>query len=100
MQELEALPETPEQADETREAAGRELSGLLDVMARGIVDHPEGVSVNVVQSGSTVVLELTVAKDDIGKVIGRGGAMAGALRTILCNTAAKYNKRAILEIIE
>jgi len=80
--------------------ASNELKGLLDVVARAIVDEPGEVDIHVVHSGSTVVLELTVARSDVGKVIGRGGAMAGALRTILCNTATKYNKRAILEIIE
>jgi len=80
--------------------ASNELKQLLDVVARAIVDEPGDVDIHVVHSGSTVVLELTVARSDVGKVIGRGGAMAGALRTILCNTATKYNKRAILEIIE
>jgi predicted RNA-binding protein YlqC (UPF0109 family) len=80
--------------------ASSELKMLLDVVARAIVDEPGEVDILVVHSGSTVVLELTVARGDVGKVIGRGGAMAGALRTILCNTATKYNKRAILEIIE
>ena len=92
MQEAERSP-----ADDP---AASELKALLDVVARAIVDEPGEVNIHVVHSGSTVVMELTVARGDVGKVIGRGGAMAGALRTILCNTATKYNKRAILEIIE
>ena len=80
--------------------ADQELSHLLKVVTRAIVDYPDDISVTVVHSGATVVLELAVAREDVGKVIGRGGAMAGALRTLLGNTATKYNKRAILEILE
>ena len=80
--------------------AGLELQGLLDVVTRAIVDVSDEVEVNIVETGSTVVLELQVAREDVGKVIGRGGAMAGALRIILSNTASKFDKRALLEIIE
>ena len=80
--------------------ADKALSELLQVVTKAIVDYPDDISVTVVHSGATVVLELAVAREDVGKVIGRGGAMAGALRTLLGNTATKYNKRAILEILE
>ena len=80
--------------------ADQALSNLLTSVTKAIVDFPDEVEVVVVHSGATVVLELTVARDDVGKVIGRGGAMASALRTLLGNTATKYNKRAILEILE
>jgi predicted RNA-binding protein YlqC (UPF0109 family) len=81
-------------------SAGEALQGLLDVVTRAIVDVSDEVHIELVETGNTVVLELQVAREDVGKVIGRGGAMAGALRTLLCNTASKYDKRAILEILE
>ncbi len=54
----------------------------------------------MVESGSTIVVELTVAREDIGKVIGRQGSMARSLRTILSNAATKYQRRSVLQIIE
>ncbi len=84
----------------SEQTAEQALEALLNTISRAIVDYPDDVNIHVVHSGATVVLELAVARDDVGKVIGRGGAMAGALRTLLCNTATKYNKRAILEILE
>ena len=60
--------------------ADQELSNLLKVVTRAIVDFPDDISVTVVHSGATVVLELAVAREDVGKVIGRGGAMAGVRR--------------------
>jgi len=81
-------------------SAGEALQSLLDVVTRAIVDVSDEVHIELVETGNTVVLELQVAREDVGKVIGRGGAMAGALRTLLCNTASKYDKRAILEILE
>jgi predicted RNA-binding protein YlqC (UPF0109 family) len=69
-------------------------------MVRAIVDAPDQVRANLVESGTTVVIELTVAREDIGKVIGREGAMAHALRTILNNAATKLRKRTVLQILE
>ena len=86
--------------DANMTSAGEALQSLLDVVTRAIVDVSDEVHIELVETGNTVVLELQVAREDVGKVIGRGGAMAGALRTLLCNTASKYDKRAILEILE
>ena len=86
--------------DANMTSAGEALQSLLDVVPRAIVDVSDEVHIELVETGNTVVLELQVAREDVGKVIGRGGAMAGALRTLLCNTASKYDKRAILEILE
>jgi hypothetical protein len=64
------------------------------------VDHPEEVSVTEVEGNQTSVLELKVAKEDLGKVIGKRGRTARAMRTILGAASAKLKKRTVLEIIE
>ena len=76
------------------------MKELAERMVRAVVDLEDQVRLNVVESGSTVILELRVAKEDMGKVIGREGNMAWALRTILSNAAAKLRKRAVLQILE
>jgi hypothetical protein len=75
------------------------MKDLVTFIAQTLVDDPEMVSVNEVFSGQTMVLELHVAKTDIGKVIGRQGRTANALRTILNAAAAKERKRTLLEIV-
>lgn len=79
------------------EAVVREL---LEYLAKSLVDHPEEVKVQETETDTTVVLELTVAKDDIGKVIGKQGRIARALRTIVKASAVKNGKRAIVEIVD
>ena len=79
---------------------GRVLDQLIRTVVGCIVDDPKQVQTVVVESGSTVVIELTVARDDIGKVIGRQGSMARALRTVLSNAATKHQRRSVLQIIE
>ena len=79
---------------------GRVISELVQVVVEAIVDYPERVRTVVVESGSTIVVELTVAREDIGKVIGRQGSMARSLRTILSNAATKLHRRSVLQIIE
>ena len=76
------------------------MKDLVTRMAQALVDHPEQVSVTEVEGSRTTVLELKVAKEDLGKVIGKEGRNAGALRTILGAAAAKLKKRTVLEIIE
>lgn len=76
------------------------MKELVEYIVRAIVDEPDQVDVNIIESGQTVVIELKVAKSDIGKVIGRQGNMARALRTILGNASTKLKKRAVLQIIE
>ena len=73
---------------------------LIDYIARALVDHPEEVSVTEIEGNQTSVLELKVAKEDIGKVIGKQGRTARAMRTILGAASAKIKKRTVLKIIE
>lgn len=84
-------------SDRTKEV---ELKELLEYLAKSLVDHPEEVRVEETETDTTVVLELTVAKDDIGKVIGKQGRIARALRTIVKASAVKNGKRAIVEIVD
>ena len=73
---------------------------LVTYLAKALVDDPEGVSVEAVDGDQTVVLELTVSKSDLGKVIGREGRTARAMRTLLSATSAKLRRRTVLEILE
>ncbi len=76
------------------------MKDLISYIAQALVDHPEEVSVNEIQGNQTSVLELKVAKEDLGKVIGKQGRTARAMRTILSAASAKLRKRTVLEIIE
>ncbi|MEK7803813.1 MAG: KH domain-containing protein, partial [Deltaproteobacteria bacterium] len=73
---------------------------LIEIIAKALVDHPEQVKVTEVAGENTSVIELAVAKEDLGKVIGKQGRTARALRTILTAASTKIKKRAVLEIIE
>ncbi|MGO9311708.1 MAG: KH domain-containing protein [Syntrophobacteraceae bacterium] len=76
------------------------LKELIETMARALVDNPERVTVSEIEGGMTSIIELRVAKADLGKVIGKQGRNVDAMRTILSATSTKIRKRAILEIIE
>ena len=76
------------------------MKSLIEYCARQLVDHPEGVHVDEHDSGETTVLTLRVSPGDLGKVIGKQGRTARALRTILNANATKLRKRAVLEIVE
>ena len=76
------------------------LKDLVEWMARSLVDKPDAVTVEEVPEGDQTVLELRVAQDDLGKVIGKQGRTARALRTVLSAAASKARVRAVLEIIE
>lgn len=76
------------------------MKDLIYYIAQALVDYPEQVSVAEVQGNQTSVLELKVAKEDMGKVIGKQGRTARAMRTILSAASAKVKKRTVLEIIE
>jgi len=76
------------------------LKELIVYIARSLVDYPESVSVHEVMGDKTVILELTVNENDLGKVIGRRGKTAKSMRTVLNAAATKLHKRAVLEIIE
>ena len=73
---------------------------LILYIAKALVDNPEQVSVDEIEGNQTSVLELKVAKEDLGKVIGKQGRTARAMRTILSASSAKIKKRTVLEIIE
>jgi predicted RNA-binding protein YlqC (UPF0109 family) len=76
------------------------MKDLISYIAQALVDNPEEVSVTEVEGNQTSVLELKVAKEDLGKVIGKQGRTARAMRTILSAASAKIRKRSVLEIIE
>ncbi len=76
------------------------MKALVELIAKSLVDIPEEVSVGEVVGERTAVFELRVAKSDIGKVIGKQGNTARAMRTILSAAGAKLNKRCVLEILE
>ena len=76
------------------------MKDLIKYIAQALVDAPEEVSVSEVEGNQTSVLELKVAKEDLGKVIGKQGRTARAMRTILSAASAKIKKRTVLEIIE
>jgi uncharacterized protein len=76
------------------------LKDLVDFMARSLVDAPEKVQVNEIMGEQTTVVELTVAKEDLGKVIGKQGRTAKSMRTILNAASTKLSKRSVLEIME
>ena len=76
------------------------MKDLISDIVKALVDQPEQVSVNEVEGGHTVVLELSVAKSDMGKVIGKQGRNAQAIRTILSAASGKAKKRYVLEIVE
>lgn len=76
------------------------MKDLVKYIAQALVDYPEQVDVNEVVGNQTSVLELKVAKDDLGKIIGKQGRTARAIRTILSAASAKIKKRTVLEILE
>ena len=76
------------------------MKELVEVMVRQLVDEPEMVSVTQIDGSQSAVLEVRVARTDVGKVIGKKGRTAQALRTILQAASAARNRRATLEIIE
>jgi len=79
---------------------GGTMKQLIELMAKSLVDKPDEVDVIEVEGEQTTVFELKVAKDDLGKVIGKQGRTARAMRTILGAAAAKIRKHCVLEIIE
>jgi predicted RNA-binding protein YlqC (UPF0109 family) len=76
------------------------MKDLIHRIAQAMVDHPDQVQVTEVEGNQTTVLELKVAKEDLGKIIGKQGRNARAIRTILGAASAKLKKRTVLEILE
>jgi predicted RNA-binding protein YlqC (UPF0109 family) len=77
-----------------------EMKDLIAYIAKALVDKPEEVVVTEIEGEQTSVIELKVAKEDLGKVIGKQGRTARAMRTILSAASTKINKRSVLEILE
>ena len=76
------------------------LKTLVEYIAKKLVDHPDHVDVNEIEGEKTIILELKVNEDDLGKIIGRHGRTAKAMRTVINAAATKDRKRAVLEILE
>jgi predicted RNA-binding protein YlqC (UPF0109 family) len=76
------------------------MKDLIEFITKHLVDKPDMVEVNEVEGEKTSVIELKVAKEDLGKVIGKQGRTARAMRTILSAASTKIRKRSVLEIIE
>lgn len=78
----------------------QQLTGLIETIAKALVDLPEQVNVSEMVGEQTTVIELKVAKSDLGKIIGKQGRTAQAIRTLLIAASTKLKKRSVLEIIE
>jgi len=76
------------------------MKELITYIAKALVDNPDEVKVTEIEGDQTSVLELKVAKEDLGKVIGKQGRTARAMRTLLSAASAKIKKRTVLEIVE
>ncbi|KOA20555.1 hypothetical protein CLHOM_11430 [Clostridium homopropionicum DSM 5847] len=75
------------------------MKNLLEIIAKALVDNPEMVSVNEIVGEQSIILELKVAQEDMGKVIGKQGRIAKAIRTVVKAAAVKEDKRVVVEII-
>ncbi len=79
---------------------GESMKDLIEYIAKSLVDRPEEVRVTELGSGSHERIELSVAKDDMGRVIGKGGKVANSIRTLLRVAAEKEGKQATLDVVE
>jgi len=75
------------------------MKELVEIIAKALVDNPDAVVVNEITGEQSVIIELKVASEDMGKVIGKQGRIAKAIRTVVKAAATKENKRAVVEII-
>ena len=76
------------------------MKELIHYIAAALVDNPDQIQIKETEQDDTIIIELTVAKDDLGKVIGKQGRTARAMRSLLSAAAGKVNKRSRLEIME
>ncbi len=76
------------------------MGHLVEVIAKGLVDNPDEVTVNEIEGNQSLIIELKVAQEDMGKVIGKQGRIAKAIRTVVKAAATKQNKRVVVEIIQ
>lgn len=77
-----------------------QMRELVAFITKALVDDPEAVDVQAVEGDRSIIFEVSVAPGDLGKIIGREGRTARALRTLLAATSARHQKRAVLEILE
>ena len=82
------------------QSEGQIMKDLVQYISEALVDKPDEVKVHVVEGENSIILELKVAPDDVGKVIGKGGQTAKALRKILSAAATKLKKKSLLQIVE
>ena len=75
------------------------MKELLEFIAKSLVDNPDAVTVNEIDGEQSMILELKVASEDVGKVIGKQGRIAKAIRTVVKAASVKQNKRVVVEII-
>jgi len=75
------------------------MKELVEILAKALVDQPEKVVVDLVEKDKSIVIELRVAQEDMGKVIGKQGRIAKAIRTVVKAAAVKQNKKVIVEIV-
>jgi uncharacterized protein len=76
------------------------MKDLIEYIARSLVEHPDEVQVRETGGGSRIRIELSVSKDDMGRVIGRGGKVANSIRTLLRVAAEREGKQATLDVVE
>lgn len=84
----------------SNQTEGQIMRDLVHYISQALVDKPDEVSVAVIEGENSIILELKVAPDDVGKVIGKGGQTAKALRKILSAAATKLKKKSLLQIVE
>jgi len=77
-----------------------ELKNLIEYIAKALVDEPEKVEVKALENDTSIIVELIVSPDDVGKVIGKSGQTAKALRKILSAASTKHKKKSLLQIVE
>lgn len=78
----------------------RKMGELVEIIAKALVDNPEQVEVNEIEGTQSIIIELKVAEEDMGKIIGKQGRIAKAIRTVVKAAAIKDNKRVVVEIIQ
>lgn len=76
------------------------MGELVKLIAQSLVDNPEQVTVNEIEEGKALIVELRVASEDMGKVIGKQGRIAKAIRTLVKSVASKENRKVIVEIVQ
>lgn len=84
----------------SNQTEGQIMRDLVHYISQALVDKPDEVTVAVIEGENSIILELKVAPDDVGKVIGKGGQTAKALRKILSAAATKLKKKSLLQIVE